>query len=458
MSALIILSLLGVVVLMMGLFHLKNKTLLLIVPTLLGLLYLNNTEWGADQFHFSKMVLFDKYALGFSSLLISVTTLIFILCSQHYKNSFKAIEDIYALLLFSLAGGICLVSYNNLIMLFLGVEILSIPLYILAGSNRDNYASNEASLKYFLMGAFASAVMLFGIALVYGATNSFQLDEIKSVISAPKLPYALYTGIFITICGFLFKISAAPFHFWAPDVYQGSPSLITSYMATVVKTAAFAAFFRFLYLGFHELEALWVNTLIVVTGLTLFIGNLSALYQTDFKRLMAFSGISHAGYLLLAVVVLKNTSANALFFYATSYCLASITAFSIFLAIKEKTAEYSIESMKGLYKKNPMLAFGMLIAFLSLAGIPPLAGFFGKYFLFIEVFKANLIPLVLIAIVNTLIGAYYYLRVVNTIFSGDGIEGEPVKNSILYNSVIVFAALATMILGLMPGLLNGIFS
>ncbi|HMG14007.1 MAG TPA: NADH-quinone oxidoreductase subunit N [Saprospiraceae bacterium] len=458
MSALIILSLLGVVVLMMGLFHLKNRTLILIVPTLIGLIYLNTTEWGADQYHFSKMVFFDKYALGFSSLLIAITTLIFILCSQHYKASFKAIEDIYALLLFSLAGGICLVSYNNLIMLFLGIEILSIPLYILAGSNRDNYASNEASLKYFLMGAFASAIMLFGIAMIFGATNSFQLDEIKAVASYPKLPYAMYTGIFLTIAGFLFKISAAPFHFWAPDVYQGSPSLITSYMATVVKTAAFAAFFRFLYLGFHDLDGIWVNTLIVVTGLTLFVGNLSALYQTDFKRLMAFSGISHAGYLLLAVVALKNTSANALFFYATSYCLASITAFAIFLAIKEKTAEYSIESMRGLYKKNPLMAFGMLLAFLSLAGIPPLAGFFGKYFLFIEVFKANLIPLVLIAIVNTLIGAYYYLRVINTIFSGDPVGELSVKNSVLYNSVIVFAALGSLVLGLMPGLLNGIFN
>lgn len=456
MSALIILSLLGVVVLMMGLFHLKNKTLLLIVPVLIGLLYFNSTEWGSDAYHYTKMLFFDKFALGFSSLLISVTCLIFLLCSQHYKESFKSLEDIYALLLFSLVGGICLVSYNNLTMLFLGIEILSIPLYILAGSNRDNFGSNEASLKYFLMGAFASAIMLFGIAMIFGATNSFQLDQIRAAAPGSPMPLVLYTGIFLTIVGFLFKVSAAPFHFWAPDVYQGSPSLITSYMATVVKTAAFAAFFRFLYLGFPELQGVWITTLAVVTGLTLFVGNLSALYQTDFKRLMAFSGISHAGYLMLAIVVLKSSSINALFFYATSYCLASITAFAIFLSIKEKTSEYSIESMRGLYKKNPMLAFGLLIAFLSMAGIPPLAGFFGKYFLFIEAFKANYIPLVIIAIINTLIGAYYYLRVINTVFTGESFAGQPSRNSIIYDSVIVFSALASIVLGLLPGLLDGI--
>ena len=458
MSALIIISLLGVLVLMMGLFHLKNKTLLLIVPILFGMLYFNSMEWGSDTLHFSKMVLFDKFALGFSSLLITITALIFLLCSQHYKESLRSIEDIYALLLFSLAGGICLVSYNNLTMLFMGIEILSIPLYVLAGSNRDNHLSNEASLKYFLMGAFASAIMLFGIAMIFGATNSFDLDEIRSAGVNSPLPLVLKAGIFLTIVGFLFKVSAAPFHFWSPDVYQGSPSLITSYMATVVKTAAFAAFFRFLYLGFPELQGIWVTTLAVITGITLFVGNLSALYQTDFKRLMAFSGISHAGYLMLAIVVLKGSSINALFFYATSYCLASITAFAIFLSVKEKTSEYSIESLRGLYKKNPMLAFGLLIAFLSMAGIPPLAGFFGKYFLFIEAFKANYITLVLIAIVNTLIGAYYYLRVVNTVFTGDSFAGQPSRNSIIYDSVIVFTALASLVLGLMPGILDGILS
>jgi NADH-quinone oxidoreductase subunit N len=456
MTALIILSLLGILVLMMGLFHLKNNVLILIIPVLIGALFLNAQEWGNDAFYFSKMVHFDKFALGFSSLLILVVTLIFGLCSQHYKSTDKSVEDIYALIIFSLVGAICMVSYHNLIMLILGIEILSIPLYILAGSNRDNYASNEASLKYFLMGAFASAFILFGMALVFGATNSFQLDEIRAAVSNPKMPGLLHTGIFLMIGGILFKVAAAPFHFWAPDVYQGSPSVITSFMATVVKTAAFAALFRLLFIAFQDISGIWLNLLMIVTALSLFIGNLSALQQSDFKRLMAFSGISHAGFMMLSVLVLKMSSADALLFYATSYCLASLCAFSVFLVIQQKTGEYSIEILRGIAKKNPFLGFAIICAFLSLAGIPPLAGFFGKYFLFIEAIKHGYLVLVIIAIVNTVIGAFYYLKVINVAFTGDSFYEKPIKNSVIYETVIVFTAIGSLILGIFPDILKGI--
>ena len=199
MTALIILSLLGIVVLMMGLFKLKNSVLILIIPVLIATLFLNSQEWATDNYYFSKMVHFDHFALSFSSLLILVTTLIFGICSQHYKSSDKSVEDIYALLIFSLVGGICMVSYNNLIMFIMGIEILSIPLYVLAGSNRDSVISNEASLKYFLMGAFASAFILFGMALVFGATNSFQLDHIRAAVSNSQMPGVLHTGILLMI-------------------------------------------------------------------------------------------------------------------------------------------------------------------------------------------------------------------------------------------------------------------
>jgi NADH-quinone oxidoreductase subunit N len=456
MTALIILSLLGIVVLMMGLFKLKNSVLILIIPVLIATLFLNSQEWATDNYYFSKMVHFDHFALSFSSLLILVTTLIFGICSQHYKSSDKSVEDIYALLIFSLVGGICMVSYNNLIMFIMGIEILSIPLYVLAGSNRDSVISNEASLKYFLMGAFASAFILFGMALVFGATNSFQLDDIRASVSNSQMPGVLHTGILLMIGGILFKAAVAPFHFWAPDVYQGSPSVITSFMATVVKTAAFAGLFRLLFAAFQDISGMWVSILVLVSVASLIIGNLSAMSQTDFKRLMAFSGISHAGYMLIAIIVLKIDSADALFFYATSYCLASLTAFAVFLSLQNSTGEYSLEILKGLSRKNPFMAFALVVAFLSLAGIPPLAGFFGKYFLFITAIKNGFLYLVIIAIINTMIGAYYYLRVLNLAFTKEVFYEKPIKNSILFDAVIVFTAIGSIILGVFPDLLKGL--
>ena len=456
MTALIILSLLGVVVLMMGLFNLKNSVLLLIIPVLIATLFINSQDWGSNNYYFSKMVFFDHYALSFSSLLILVTTLIFGLCSQHYKSSDRSVEDIYALLVFSLVGGICMVSYNNLIMLIMGIEILSIPLYVLAGSNRNSVISNEASLKYFLMGAFASAFILFGMALVFGATNSFELNEIRAAVSATEMPGVLTAGIVLMIGGILFKVGAVPFHFWAPDVYQGSPSVITAFMATIVKTAAFGGLFRLLFVAFQDISGIWITTLMIVSAGSLFLGNLSALNQSDFKRLMAYSGISHAGYMLLAIIVLKMSSADALFFYATSYCLASITAFAVFLTIQQKTGEYSLEILRGLSKSNPFMAFALLIAFLSLAGIPPLAGFFGKYFLFIEAIKNGYLMLVIIAIVNTIIGAFYYLKVMNIAFTGEAFYNKSVNNSVLYTAVIIFTAIGSLILGLIPDILKGL--
>ncbi len=455
MTALIILSLLGILVLMMGLFHLKNKVLILIIPVLIAGIFLNANEYGLNASYFSQMVHFDNFAISFSSLLILTTTLIFGLCLQQYKTSKKPVEDIYALIIFSLVGAICMVSFNNLIMFILGLEIMSVPLYVLAGSNRENVLSNEASLKYFLMGAFASAIVIFGMTLIFGATNSFQLDEIRNAVSGTKMPGVLQVGILLFIGGSLFKAAAVPFHFWAPDVYQGSPTVITAFMATVVKTAAFAGLFRFMMVAFQDISGLWVNILVIITIATLFLANFSALSQTDFKRLMAYSGISHAGYMLIAILVLNMNAADALFFYSVSYSLATIVAFGIFLTMKNATGEYSLEIFKGLTRKNPFLAFGLVIAFLSLAGIPPLAGFFGKYFIFTSAIKGGFLTVVIIAIINTMIGAYYYLKVLNMAFTKDVYHSAPVKNHLLLDAVIVFAAIGTLILGFFPGLLQG---
>jgi NADH-quinone oxidoreductase subunit N len=298
-------------------------------------------------------------------------------------------------------------------MLFLGIEILSIPLYVLAGSRRDDPAGNEAALKYFLMGSFATGILLFGMTLVYGATASFDLATISRVIgNGDQMPGMLKVGILILIMGLSFKVSAVPFHFWAPDVYQGSPNLVTAFMATVVKTAGFAAFYRLFAIAFPGAEGFWSVPVALVAALTMTVANVTAIFQEDFKRMMAYSSISHAGYLLLAVLAIGTEGADqALLFYSLTYSLATICAFGAFIVVAEQTGKSTFDAFNGLSKKQPLMAAVLTLSMLSLAGIPPLAGFFGKYFLFTAAF-AKYPWLIVLAVINSAISIYYYFKIV----------------------------------------------
>jgi NADH-quinone oxidoreductase subunit N len=341
-------------------------------------------------------------------------------------------------------------------MLFLGIETLSLSLYLLAGSKKADPRSNEAAMKYFLTGSFASGFLLFGIALLYGACGSFNLAEIKLYVvqNQANIPVMFSIGFLLIAVGLAFKIGAAPFHFWIPDVYDGSPTLITSYMATVGKVAAFAAFFRFINSSFGDVDFLWKTYLSVFAVATILIGNFAALYQDNVKRMIAYSGVAHAGYMLIAIIAIKGDSAGVLLLYSVSYSIATITAFAVLMMIRKETGSFSITSFNGLAKQNPISAFAMTIAMLSLAGIPPLIGFSAKYKLFVTAIEQGQLALVIIAIIGSIISVYFYLRPVMAMyFTSPTVVSNPVASRNLYKKQILVVTVLLIILSFIPGLI-----
>jgi NADH-quinone oxidoreductase subunit N len=366
------------------------------------------------------MMNYDNYAVSFIGLMIFSVLMIMLVAAYQFRNEDSGIADIYALMLFTLVGGVLMTSYANLGLLFVGIEILSIALYILAGSRRMNLSSNEAALKYFLMGAFASGFLLFGIALMYGTTGSFDLVRISEFANGNEnLPMTFITGVLLILIGFAFKIGAVPFHFWTPDVYQGTPTLLTAFMATVVKTAGIAAFFHLFDICFSAIDSVWFNILWVIAVATIVLGNISAVMQNEAKRMLAWSSVAHAGYLLLPVLALNELSASAIFYYTAAYSVASILAFTVLIGISQFNNEMPVDQYKGLARNNPLMTTALVISMFSLAGIPPLAGFFGKYFAFVSAMESNLVIAVLVAVSGSLIGIYYYFKPVIFAFNQD---------------------------------------
>jgi len=459
MKALIILALTGVFTLFAGLNASKRAVVQAIAAAGL-VLALGATIWDrfwAAPFSIANMLTFDHYALAFSSVAILITLLIVLLGRSGYQGDSENFGDFKALQLFSLCGALCLFSFDNLIMLFLGIEILSIPLYVLAGIRKNHPASNEAALKYFFMGAFATGILLFGITLIYGATASFSLPEISKVVaSGDQLPAMLKVGILLILIGLSFKVAAAPFHFWSPDVYEGSPNLVTLFMATVVKMAGFAAFFRLFDVSFAQISSVWAPTLAVMALLTMSIGNLTALFQNGFKRMLAYSSIAHAGYLLLGILACTRYGGGALLLYTLAYAVATVCAFTVFILVAQQKPEETtgLDAFRGLGRRQPLAAFAMTLAMLSMAGIPPLAGFFGKYFLFAQAFP-DYSWLVIAAVVNSAISIVYYFRIITEMYfkPGDGAEAAPLILPSAYRFVLVAAILILFAVSVLPGLI-----
>jgi len=469
MFGIILLSLLGVSTLISGVFHYRRVLLPL---TLLGLavtFLLNVGEWGGQVTFFADliapynngMLTFDNFAFAFGNLLLFASLLVLALSQFHVQEDMDHAGEYYSILLFTILGAVVMVSFSNLVMLFIGIEILSISLYVMAGSRKYTAPSNEASLKYFLLGSFASGFLLLGIALIYGTTGHLDLPGIGSYISgnAESLPFLCILGIMMIIMGMAFKVSAVPFHNWSPDVYEGSPTVITAFMATVVKIAAIAAFLRLMMGSFAAVQGWWTILLSIIAILTMTIGNITALYQSNFKRLLAYSGISHAGYLLIGIVALtydspSYNSAGAILYYTAAYALATIAAFAVLLVIAGNSGDSSISAFNGLAKRDPKMAVALTICLLSLAGIPPLAGFFGKYYLFALAINKGLWVLATFAVLNSLIGIYYYFIVFINMFLKDAPPNATYPSSPVSKTVIGICVLLTILAGLFP---EGIF-
>jgi NADH-quinone oxidoreductase subunit N len=381
--------------------------------------------------------------------------------SQNYIDKPQAQPaEYYAILLFSLVGALMMTSYDNLIMLFVGVEILSISMYVLTGSDKRNLRSTEAALKYFLMGAFATGILLFGVAMLYGATASFSLQGIGEYVSNTmgNPSPLLYIGLALVLVGILFKVSAAPFHFWTPDVYEGAPTLFTAFMSTIVKTAGFAALYRLLSVSFTGIYDFWVLSIALVALLTLVIGNISAAYQVSFKRMMAFSSISHAGYLLIAVIAFQETSQTAILFYSLAYSVATIAAFGILILVADKTGSEEYVAFNGLAKNNPLLALVMTVSMCSLAGIPLTGGFFGKFLIFSTAFARGGVNWLLVAaILMSTVGIYYYFRVILAMYIREG-KTETITLTTLQQATLILCLIFILVLGIMPNLVVGLMN
>jgi NADH-quinone oxidoreductase subunit N len=448
MKALILLSSLGVLSLLAEIFSFKKLLYPLVLLGLTVTFVLNIGEWNTNVTYF-KMMTFDNFAVAFSSVIIVVAFLWFLMAEGFFKEE-SSQTDHYALILFALVGALLMVSYTNMTMLFLGIEILSIPMYILAGSKKDDLSSNEAAFKYLIMGAFATGFLLFGITLIYGSTGSFDLTEIQNAVSVPgKVPGIFYTGVLLMLVGMAFKVSAAPFHFWAPDVYQGAPTMMTAFMATIVKTAAMAAFLRLFDTTFVRVSGTWTEVLWVMAALTLLVGNITAVFQTSTKRMLAYSSVAHAGYMLLALISANVYSSSGILFYTLAYSIGSIATFCIVSVVVNARGDDGIHSFNGLAKTNPLLAGIMTIALLSLAGIPPTAGFFAKYYIFTSAFMAGNVGLVLIAIVASLIGVYYYFRIIIAMYFKEG-KHEEVGVDMNHKILLIVIAFAIVALGIFP--------
>lgn len=468
MLPIVLLSVFGIVLLFLG--FLKSRAVLL-PATLLFLLVtlaVNFLDWNKTYLYFNDMLRINNLAMVFTAIVLGSAFMVVALSGSFMESDEAQPAEYYGLILFSLVGAVMMIGFENLIMLFVGVEILSVAMYVLTGSDKRNLRSNEAALKYFLMGAFATGIMLFGMALLYGATGSFTLAGIAAYAANPQqgLSLLLYVGLLMVLIGLLFKVSAAPFHFWTPDVYDGAPTIFTAFMSTVVKTAGFAALFHLLSVSFVGVYGFWWTILAVITAITLVAGNITAVYQNSFKRMMAYSSISHAGYLLIGLAALGAQTKQAIVFYSLAYSVATISAFGVLLLVAQQRSTQTItsegvitenfDSFNGLARHNPLLGFAMTVSMLSLAGIPLTAGFWGKFYMFSTAVERGQIWLLVIAVLMSAVGIYYYFRVIIAMYFRDG-STDPIHVAPFYRYILIAASILTIGLGVAPGLLQGLF-
>lgn len=451
MNAIILLAISGVFSMFSGLFRLRKWALPVIILVFLAVLGLFEYGGLGNFDHLlNNMLKFGGIPDNFSQVIVFVSVLVLIMGHFYYRKDVEHLTDIYALFIFSVIGGILLVSFQNLVILFIGMEILSIPLYILAASNRKSLLSNEAGLKYFLMGAFFTCFLLLGITLIYGAYGSFDLDVIASSLDNTDASALFITGSILIFCALLFKLSAVPFQYYGPDVYQGAPTVLTAFLTSVVKIAIFGALLKVMILTSGHESTVWINLLVLVALATMGLGNIVSLIQTNYKRLLAYTGMANVGFVLMAVIVVSDHSATYILYNLLAYSIAAVLSFSIYSTVKDYTGIDTIEGLVGLAANNKLLAVGFIISLLSFAGIPPLAGFFGKYFILVDVINGGLVWLAVVAIVLSVLAAYNYLRIAAILGNTKGNHVEKVEISDSYKIFVVVCIVLLFVLGIFP--------
>jgi NADH-quinone oxidoreductase subunit N len=437
---------------------------------------------------FNGMIVLDELRLGFTLVFLLVSALTLLISTVWVHGEQLPAGEFHSLLLFATVGMMLMASGNDLVIIFLGLEILSIATYVMAGFRRTDVRSNESSLKYFILGSFSSAFLLYGIALVYGATSiaepgpggslsrivagTTNIAEIASRIGQAQYPALLYAGAAMMLVGFGFKIATAPFHIWTPDVYEGAPTPVTAFMAAGPKAAGFASFMRVFIFGLPfvvstsgstagNLHGLWVYVLVVMAILTMTLGNVVAIVQNNIKRMLAYSSIAHAGYALVGFVaagaatdpVQRNTAITAVIFYLLTYAVMNIGAFSVVqLIARSGDRRTAIEDYRGIGFESPVLAFSLSLFMLSLLGMPLTAGFIGKIMVFGAAIDGHYYTLVVVGVLNTAVSAYYYLRLIVVMFFGERTmawNAPPVPASVAV--ALVVTVLGVLYLGIFPG-------
>ena len=424
----------------------KSWTALLAAAGLLVALVLAVLPRNLPIVAFDGMVSIDGFAIFLMVLVLGAGLLGIVLAVDYLKRTGIERGEYYSLLLFSICGMMLMAMAADLIVVFLALELLSIPLYVLAGFAQPRLNSEEAAMKYFLLGAFAGGFVVYGVALVFGATGTTRLAEIVAAIGAGTANLALLAiGAALILVGLGFKVAAVPFHMWTPDVYQGAPSPVTAFMSMGAKTGGFAALIRIFVTAFPALALDMTTVLWAVAALTMILGNVVAIAQSNIKRLLAYSSIAHAGYILMALVpygnevVSKDAVASGLF-YLLAYGLTNFAAWAVVIALEQAEEKgLSLDDYAGLGRKYPLLAAAMAVAMLSFTGVPPTLGFVGKFYLFRTVLEGGFVGLAIIGVLTSLISAYYYLRVVIIMYMRDG-EPQVRREPWLYITAAVSAA------------------
>jgi NADH-quinone oxidoreductase subunit N len=412
-----------------------------------------------DHSLFRGVLALDSFSLYFKVLFLILAVLVILSSLSSVEISGRRRGEYYALILSVVLGMMLLASSTDLLMIYISLELVSIPSYILAGYKKEDSRSNEASLKYVIYGAFATGVMLYGMSLLYGLTGTTNTIAIKEFLSSSSAStVTLYVALLLMLAGFGYKVASVPFHFWCPDVYQGAPTPITGFLSVGPKAAGFAILIRFLYMAMSEgalaspgrplWDVNWPMIVAVLSAVTMTFGNLAALLQKNLKRLLAYSSIAHAGYLLMGVTVLSFDGVQAVLFYLFVYVFMNLGAFLVVIIVINKLGAEEMEAYKGLGWRSPLLAVLMTVFLFSLTGLPPTGGFIGKFYLFAAVIKQKYYWLALIGVLNSVIALYYYARIVKAMFLEEARDSSKVPVSAFPATVLVLLAVPVLLLGI----------
>ena len=399
---------------------------------------------------FASMFALDAFSIFFKLLFIGAIAMVTLLSHDFIRGSRYSAWEYYSLLAFALCGMMFMASGTHLATIYIGLELMSLSSYILAGYFKNEQKSTEAAMKYFVLGAVSSAILLYGLTLIYGVTGTLSLTLIATSMSTLVTNDALMFGIMLLGAGLCFKIAAAPFHVWTPDVYEGAPTPITAFLSTASKAAAFAIFARIFYVGLHDFRVDWQSVLAAVAALSMIVGNFAAITQDNIKRLLAYSSIGHAGYVLLGILAASEMGLRGVLVYSVVYVFATLGIWATVLMLeKNEYAGETVDDFQGLHRRAPFWAFAMVIFLLSLGGIPPTSGFIGKYFLFYAAVGAGFGWLAILAVLMSAVSMFYYVRIVAAMYLRDGREDVVTATGGL-RFVAMVALIVTLFLGLWP--------